>query len=336
MHKLDKNIASLWDYSAYFTAVIKAYKTNSKTYLNDLKITLKNLEWYLSKDRNDNYLVYASEEGTEKPVFYDDNVWLAIGFLELYEIDGNVEFLNKAKELLRFIYDSWQTHLGGGLLWREFPDDLPRDKWVRNTCINGPSAYASARVYQLTKESYYLDWSKKIYEWTKNTLKDPLTHLYFDNISETLVIEKTKWTYNVGTMISAGSLLYNLTKVKSYKEDALKSIEAANQLLTIKHEDGSNHYYFDDSPWFKVYLFQGLLDGYKYLDEKVVEKIFDSVLVNFKYIYEKYQNKDALIINKWSKLPKNDFEHEALFAAGNLESICLFEEYLNLKKEASL
>lgn len=332
MFQLDKNVASLWDYSAYFTAVIKVYKNDQKHYIEDMQKVIHDLKWYLSKNRDDDYLVYASEEGEEKPVFYDDNVWLAIGFLELYEITNNKTYLEKAKELLRFIFDSWQEHLGGGLLWREFAETLPKDKWVRNTCINGPAAYASARVYELTKDPYYLNFSEKIYKWTKDNLKAKDSFLYYDNINEHGVIEKTTWTYNVGTMISSGALLYNLTGKLEYKNDALNSLIDSFKLLTTSHKDHPEHKYFDDSPWFRVYIFQGMLDAYRYLNEITVEKMFDSVLESFNYLYLNYQDENKFLINNWSKYPKDNAEDQALFASGNLETISLFQEYLKLKK----
>lgn len=335
MYKPNVTVASLWDYSAYFTAIVKLYKTNPEEYKSLLDETLKNLEWYLAKNRTDGYLVYASENGNEKPVFYDDNVWLVIGFLELYEIKSEKKYLEKALRILDFIYDSWQTNLGGGLLWREFPDDLEKSNWVRNTCINAPTAYASLRVYELTNNPVYLEWGEKIYKWTKDNLEDSNTHLYFDNINHFGKVDKTYWTYNVGVMISAASLLFKITKDQKYETDSINSINGANNKLSAKHEDKENSFnYYDDHPWFRVYLFQGMLDAYVCLsinNKKKIEKYFDDVISGFEYMYEKYQDTNKLILNDWSKL--HNKEDEVLFASGNLESICIFDEYQKNKRK---
>lgn len=332
IYKKKDSIASLWDYSAYFTAVIKAYKIDRNN-RDILDATLERLEWYLSKNRKDDYLVYASLAGEETPVFYDDNVWLAIGFLELYEIDRNELHLEKAQKIMKFIMNSWQEHLGGGLLWREFPKSLDKAKKVRNTCINAPASYALARLSQLTNIKEYLYDSIKVYNWTKKVLKDPNSNLYFDNISETNVIEETKWSYNVGVMISAGSLLYHLTEDITFYNDAINSIKSSYKLMFKGHEDNSKHMYVDDHPWFRVYLFQGYVDAYQYLDDDDVEVVFNKVLEGFNYLYKKYQPDNQLLINDWSLLPEKNSVDNSLFASGNLESVCLFTEFLNLKRK---
>lgn len=340
LYKKNNSIASLWDYSAYFTAVVKAYKLNPKKNQKYLDKALIDLEWYKATNRKDHHLVYASDNGKETPVFYDDNVWLAIGFVELYEATLNETYLMKAKRILDFIYKGWQYKVGGGLLWKEFPKDFSPEQIVRNTCINAPTAYVSSLIYKLTKETLYLDWAIRIYEWTKNTLKDPNSGLYFDNISQNNKIEETYWTYNVGVMISTSSVLYGLTSNEIYAQDALDSIKDSYKFLTVKHDLKTITYmYYDDHPWFRVYLFQGLLDAYTYLnetDKKVVQKHFDEVLEGFDYIYQNLQPKETFILDRWSKINQTTTDVESLFASGNLESVCLFKTYQIMKERGKI
>ncbi len=335
MYKPNKTVASLWDYSAYFTAIVKMYQLDQDRYESIMKQTIDDLEWYLVKDRQDGHLVYASENGQEKPVFYDDNDWLAIGFIGIYKTNKKTIYLDKAKRILSFIFEGWQTKDGGGLLWKEFPSDFKPHEIVRNTCINAPAAYASSMIYQLTNDKTYLDWAVKIYDWTKKILKDTNSGLYFDNISQNNIIEETYWTYNVGVMIAAGSVLYDITKDKAYADDVLYSIQSAYEKLTVNHEDKQiNYKYYDDHPWFRVYLFQGLLESYKYLEvKKTITKYFDDITLGFDYVYKTYQNKEDFIIDKWSLIPSKTNEVESLFASGNLESIAIFECYNRLKNK---
>ena len=65
------------------------------------------------------------------------------------------------KKVQEWIYASWQTAFGGGLLWREFPKNEDPAVISRNTCINAPAAYAAARFYQLTESQSHLNWAKK-------------------------------------------------------------------------------------------------------------------------------------------------------------------------------
>ena len=78
--------ANLWTYSAYFTTVNQIYMMNpsdeNKKLLDDAQTEL---EWYIATNREDDHLVYASQNGNETPAFFDDNVWLVIGWLNSYK-----------------------------------------------------------------------------------------------------------------------------------------------------------------------------------------------------------------------------------------------------------
>ena len=51
--------------------------------------------------------------------YYDDNVWIALGLIELYELTGEQRWLDRAEETLRFVYSGEDGKLDGGLYWRE-------------------------------------------------------------------------------------------------------------------------------------------------------------------------------------------------------------------------
>lgn len=326
--------ANLWDFSAFFTQAIKLYKVKAIS-KNELNKVIDELEWYKSLNRDDEYLVYASENGDEKPVFYDDNVWLALGFIELYELFRDPIYLNKAKAIMEFIYNSWQEQSGGGLLWREFPSDLPLEEWVRNTCINGPAAYASLLIYINTGDRSYLDWGLKIYNWTKKNLRDKNSYTYYDNVNYYGKVDKKKWTYNTGTMLSSAALLYVETNEFDFLNDLNKGLKGVVQDFETRHVDALVlGRFYEDHPWFKVYLFQAFLDIDKYASNNLVEELIDDSILGFLSIYENNLNKEGILLPDWDgreRIINESNEIYSLHTAGNLETIALFLEYLERK-----
>ncbi len=245
--------AFLWPYGGHAEAIAAQYETypdcaHAKAlYLE----TLDGIRPY-QVCRDDGYLAYAAANGGSGDVYYDDNAWLVIIYMNAYKAFGDAKWLDLAERTLHFCYSAWDEKLGGGLYWQE------NNKNGKNTCINSPIAKVSAELYKITKKQEYLDWSKKIYAWTKENLMDPEDGLYFDNINLEGRVDKTKFSYNTGCMIGAGAHLYDITGEESYLNDAKRS--AASALNGGFGQVMENGYYRlkGGVPWFNTWL----LDGY--------------------------------------------------------------------------
>jgi predicted alpha-1,6-mannanase (GH76 family) len=91
-----------------------------------------------------------------------------------------------------------------------------------------------------------------MYEWVRNCLAGP-DGLYLDHISFDGQIDETTWSYNQGTMIGAGVVLYRMTGDKAYLTQAKQLADAAlprfsgGRLLTA------------DRPFFVAIYFENLL-----------------------------------------------------------------------------
>ena len=335
-NKIKFQRANLWTYSAYFTTVNQLYVTNpsneNKTLLNEANTEL---EWYIAKERADDHLVYASKAGTEVPAFFDDNVWLVVGWLNSYKITKDKDALDKAKKVMDWIYTGWQDDEVGGLYWREFTDDTPSHKRVRNTCITGPAAWASALLYEITNDLDYLDWSMKIYSWTKSKLYDRVRKVYNDNIDSDGVVTPWRFTYNQGTMISAASILYKVTKDERYKQDVLDYLEGSDNEFYLSNmlEGHPEMEFYKDNPWFRVYLVQGFLDATKFVDINIgirLERVKKAIL----YGYENHKDADGFILEDWSgRIPNEGVGQgfsslvRTLFVVGNIEILAILAQY---------
>lgn len=328
--------ANLWTYSAYFT-MVNQMNVIDKNPVNEqmLQEAYEELDWYRATQRSDEHLVYASDNGKEVPAFFDDNVWLVIGFINAYKTTNNAEYLEKAKAIQEWIYTGWHEEKGG-LLWREFPDDTDPSFYQRNTCINGPAAWASLLLYEITEDRYYRDWGIKIYTWTKKTLLNKVDNVYYDNINEYNDINKWQFTYNTGTMMSTAALLYKYTGSDTYKSDVDDLVTGANNVFNKANAFSTvpNGEFHNDNPWFRVYLLQGYLDAMMHVDINYGVRL-ESVKIALLYGYNNHKDSKGFILEDWSGRKVNELGEgkvKTLNAVGNVECIAIlarYEAYLN-------
>lgn len=250
--------AFLWPYGGHAEAIAAQYEVypdceHAKAlYLE----TLEGIRPYMVC-RDDGYLAYAAANGGSGDIYYDDNAWLVIIYMNAYKTLGDKKWLELAERTLAFCYSAWDEKLGGGLYWME------QRKESKNTCINAPIAKVSAELYKITGKQEYLDWSKKIYDWTKKKLMDT-DYLYLDNISLDGKITDWKFSYNVGCMIGAGAHLYDITGEEMYLTDAKNSAQAALNGGMGEVLDNGYYRFKGNQPWFHTWLLDGYLALYPF------------------------------------------------------------------------
>lgn len=250
--------AFLWPYGGHTEAIAAQFEVYpdcdhaKQLYLE----TLEGIRPYMVC-RDDGFLAYAAANGGSGDIYYDDNAWLVIIYMNAYKNLGDKKWLELAERTCEFCYSAWDEKLGGGLYWME------NNKTSKNTCINAPIAKVSAELYKITKKESYLEWSKKIYAWTKKTLMDD-DYLYLDNINLEGKITDWKFSYNVGCMIGAAAHLYDITREQEYLDDAKRSAMASlNGGMGFVGENG--YYQFKGNhPWFHTWLLDGYLALYPF------------------------------------------------------------------------
>lgn len=164
------------------------------------------------------YCVQPHQDNPDR--FYDDNEWVVLALVEAYEVTGEESYRARAVEAFDFVLSGEDTKIGGGIYWHE------ADRTSKNACSNAPAAAAALRLYQITHKSAYLEIGKRLTVWMNAHLQDK-DGLFFDNVRLDGRLEKTKWSYNSALMIRANCLLYELTKDKSYLNEAERIARAA-------------------------------------------------------------------------------------------------------------
>ncbi|MGQ1891617.1 glycoside hydrolase family 76 protein [Thermophagus sp. OGC60D27] len=316
-----RKVAFLWPTSGLLSAVNALIKrTGSEEYERMLReIIVPNLENYYDEDRvppaYQSYIV----QGGESDRYYDDNIWLALDFLEAYHLTNDEFFLEKSKLLWKFILSGWDDKLGGGIYWCE------QKKYSKNTCSNAPASVLGLKLFEATRDSSYFLWGIKIYEWVHSNLKDTVDGLYYDNLSVQGSLDERKFTYNTGQMLQAASLIYKLTDDKAYLNEAEKIAESAMQYFTeeFKTAEGKTIRLFKSTDnWFNVIMYRGYEELYQLNHNPEYIQIF---LSNLDYLWKNGRDKNGLFRKGW--MSENSDQSRWL-----LDQACMVEIYASISK----
>jgi hypothetical protein len=166
----------------------------------------------------------APPEGPGGNTYYDDNAWAALDLLDGYQLTGNPKYLKLAQDTFNFVIPGWDTSQTDGCPGGVFWEDLSGSQ--RNTTANAGNAEVGSELYELTKDSADLSWATRMYEWVNTCLESP-SGLYYDHVNPGGSVNTTIWSYNQGTMIGAGVLLYQITGNASYLTAAQRTAGAA-------------------------------------------------------------------------------------------------------------
>ncbi|CAG7654333.1 glycoside hydrolase family 76 protein [Paenibacillus allorhizosphaerae] len=295
--KDDKPNSFLWPYSTVISAVNALASMpdgGGEKYRDDLIRVLDGVEKYwVSGGKPPAYAptVQNGRGGGQK--FYDDNEWVGLDMADAYRTLKDPKYLRKAEDIFRFAVSGWSEELGGGIFWRE---PKPNEERTKNTCSNGPAAVLALKLYEATKDQSYLEWAKKILDWTAK-LKSP-ENVYWDHMKLDGSINKRIFTYNVGTVLHANALLYKITGEKKYLDEA-KALAAGSLAHFAKKDASAGVAFFPQTPWFNVVLLRGYAELYR-VDPAHDRTYIDAMRANVRYAWEHARDQNGLFSKDWS------------------------------------
>jgi hypothetical protein len=195
----------------------------------------------------------APPVGPGGPKYYDDNDWVGIELVRFYKLTGNHSALGSAEGIMAFEMAGWQAspELGcpGGI---PFSNQLENSQ--RNTVTTAPAAELAVQLYRITHNVAYLQFAEMAYEWVRHCLLLP-SGLYGDHVDRKGVLEPFVWSYNQGSMIGAGTLLYQATGNSGFLYQARQTAKAALAYFTPQRLG-------EEIPFFPAVYFRNLM----YLD----------------------------------------------------------------------
>ncbi|GAA3994665.1 glycoside hydrolase family 76 protein [Mucilaginibacter dorajii] len=242
------NHSFLWPLCALVQAANEMEAGNpSKSYIAPVMKAID--QYYSNKPPVPGYQAMVLKEKADSR-FYDDNEWIAIALMDAYARNHKKEYLDVSKTIYRFLLSGQDRVGGGGFYWVE------GDKKGKNTCSNGPAILVALQLYQATHQKAYLDTALLTYNWAKQHLLSA-NGVYYDAIRvPSMRIDSAYYTYNAGTMLQAGAILYNITKNKTYLNDAQNVAKAAEKHFYKQGRLPGNY-------WFNAVLLRGYIELYK-------------------------------------------------------------------------
>ena len=308
----------LWPYSGVVSGCVALYKaTRNKKYKRMLeKQILPGLEQYWDDSRQPAcYQSYPRKYG-QHGRYYDDNIWLALDFCDLYQETHKHKYLKKAIALYNYIYSGWSEDLNGGIFWCE------QQKEAKHSCSNAPSAVLGIKLYRLTQETKYLDMALRTYRWTKEHLCDTTDYVYWDNMNLKGDVSKAKYTYNSGQMIQAGVMLYQETGDRQFLDDAQRTAtgtEAYFRTATDRINPAEKVY--KDMAWFNVILYRGL----KALQKANPNSTYaHAIEQNVWHAWTHYRDSNGLLGRDWSGNSEEPYKWL-------LDNACLIELFAEME-----
>lgn len=287
--KAAKEVSFLWPYSGITSAINVLYKLDKKKYKVLLDKFVQSQKQYLDTVRKPNgYQAYPTRfEKADR--YYDDNGLVGIDYIEGYANTKNPEYLKKAKEVFEFIISGWDNTLEGGVTWLEGVKDQ------KPACSNGKATVLALKIYEQTKDKYYLDWGLKFYNWMYTHLRAEEGIYWNDMKTADRSILKTAWTYNTGTMLQAAVSLYKITNDKKYLIEAKSLAEGSYNYFGKKQPDGRISIL--DNAWFTTVLFRGYQDMYE-VDKN--SKYINTIITNLDYAWENAKDNKGLLYSNWN------------------------------------
>ncbi len=230
-----KDPGSAWSYGVAFSALAGAVRHDPARYGAVLRKSFTAFDVYWDHKQPLGGYEPLPTNGNGNDKYFDDNEWLALAFLEAYELTDQPDYSRRAAATMKFVLSGWdETYLHGGIWWHETHERKNRQK---NTCANAPAAVAClrlARVSQPTEARELLAQARKITDWTVTNLELP-NHLYADTRDiEGDGMNRASLTYNSALMLRAFLDLQRATGDASYLRRAQQIAVAAGSLVDQK------------------------------------------------------------------------------------------------------
>jgi hypothetical protein len=237
-----------------FGALVAAAKVNS-SYLSEANTVagLIQTNFWRTCSGSSGYNASAGNCGDR---YTDDNAWVALALLELYEITNNSTYLIRARSTITFCM-AFENGTGdipdGGIRWHE------TSACGANVCSTGPTCLANLIIYQKTGIASYLTDGMRLYNWLITSgVQDSVTGLYWQSINCSGGIDYGFLGYETALPLQAALRLYQITGTAEYLTEA--------QRLAAKMEaefvNASTHAFKQQGCWGGHDMTNALVDLY--------------------------------------------------------------------------
>lgn len=253
--------------------------------------------YYVARPELPGYQAEPVSNG-QRDIFYDDNCIVAMELINAYKLTKNQSYLDRVIAIMKFIMSGEDDRLGGGMYWLE---SVSRNCSGDQNCIKAANttaygAYVGAEMYKLTSNNEYLAYSKRLYTWNYDNLRDTDNLYWNDKHITTGQVNPTKWTYNAAMMILSGISLHEITKEQAYLDQAIATARSSYSKFTKVVND--QLFFPSNDPWFNVELMKAFVVLSQY--DSTSKTYVETFIRNADYAWEHARNNEGQFFEDWS------------------------------------
>ena len=181
---------------------------------------------------------------------YDDNAWISISMMKIYDITKDTKYLEAAKYLHEdMMANGWDNENIGGLSWGAPGTSYYGDS--RAICTNGPACVLAFKLYNATGDEHYAENGMKIYKVLREYVLDPGTGRVLNGINrKTLLSEgedSREYSYTHGTVMASALEAYRYTGDAAYLKDAYRIVYYVTNVACADQATGA--LFFENKSW---------------------------------------------------------------------------------------
>ncbi len=206
--------AYIWPQGIQFHALNNAAAVNPGAYLGKVIGFTGELHSQYWSYKNGLWGYDSSVSGGTR--FYDDNAWLAMAYMKLYELTGDNLYVQRAQDTMVFVMSGENSPPQSGIAWDEGSDGT-------SVCATAPAIVANLLLYKATSVQHYLDDALRLYNWITNAnigIQDAATGLYHQGCDENLNVNWGYRGYQTAVPLRACLLFYEILGDSAYLIEA--------------------------------------------------------------------------------------------------------------------
>ena len=250
--------STMWGLGIEFSALAAGARYDPLFYRPWTDQFFDGLERYFNRDKR----LYSAYLGGTMDIYYDDNHWMILDYIEAYEATRSQRYLDKAVEIADACLGGIDDVHGGGSYWHIDTKKHP----TKNTCSNAPLATAllrlSRHVADPEKKRAYAKQGEELLAWLRKTLQDK-DGILWDHVNVKTGETKRDWkfTYNTALVIQAHLEVYRIRGDRSHLAEAVRLSKASARWLSPNSAAKGDHRY-RDAAFFVVHLVEAQLGVY--------------------------------------------------------------------------
>ena len=322
----DLNASFLWPYDGLMSGVALLNKLGYEVGYKE------KIEQYEAYYRNLSVGGYGSQTDGQNgggDRFYDDNSIIGLNLVEAYRQLKDSRYLTRCARIVDFLRSGEDNVLGGALWWCESQKNKPGvGDSNKPACANGYAQWFLLSYYEVcpdAEKADVLSFARRLYAWERENLLDPSDQTYWNDRNADGSINKTKWTYNAGAMIAAGTRLYRITGEKHYLDEAIATAKGAYSYY-VKNRDKMGLAYPLNDPWFTVKLIRAYMELEP--DFATCSEYIKVFVKNLDYAWAHGRGQNGLFYEDWSGNRVNpDRDKSLLMQDAALESLAAVALY---------